>query len=98
MRLRHKLSNGARMREETQRLFPLSTIGSVVQLFRYELTHSDHDPDIVLLSIVAGCIENSLTSPRTGAVSEVGNCILEISGELITCSGWQLALCQCHRF
>ena len=60
------------MREETRRLFPLSTIGSVVQLFRNELTHSHHDPDIVLLSIVAGCIENSMTSPRTGAVSEVG--------------------------
>ena len=66
------------MREETRRLFPLSTIGSVVQLFRYELTHSDHDPDIVLLSIVAGCIENSMTSPRTGAVSEVGIPTLKI--------------------
>lgn len=78
MRLRHKLSNGARMREEARRLFPLATIGSVVQLFRDELTHSDHDPDIVLLSIVAGCIENSMTSPRTGAVSEVGFAALEI--------------------
>jgi len=61
------------MREEERGLFPLATIGSVVQLFRYELTHSDHDPDIVLLSIVAGCIENSMTSPRTGTVSEDGN-------------------------
>ena len=82
MRLRHKLSNRAtrqeRMREETRQLFPLSTIGSVVQLFRNELTHHHHDPDIVLLSIVAGCIENSMTSPRTGAVSEVGFATLEI--------------------
>ena len=78
MRLRHKLSNGARMREEARRLFPLATIGSVVPLFRDALTHSDHDPDIVLLSIVAGCIENSMTSPRTGAVSEVGFAALEI--------------------
>lgn len=76
MRLRHKLSNGAKMREEERRLFPLATIGSVVQLFKYELTLDDHDPDIVLLSIVAGCIENSMTSPRTGSVSEVG--VLEI--------------------
>ena len=78
MRLRHKLSNGARMREEERGLFPLATIGSVVQLFRYELTHSDHDPDIVLLSIVAGCIENSMTSPRTGTVSEVRIVTLQI--------------------
>ena len=76
MRLRHKLSNGAKMREEERRLFPLANIGSVVQLFKYELTLDDHDPDIVLLSIVAGCIENSMTSPRTGSVSEVG--VLEI--------------------
>ena len=76
MRLRHKLSNRAKMREEERRLFPLATIGSVVQLFKYELTLDDHDPDIVLLSIVAGCIENSMTSPRTGSVSEVG--VLEI--------------------
>ena len=69
------------MREEERSLFPLSTIGNVVHLFRLELTDDHHDPDIVLLSIVAGCIENSLTSPRTGTVSEVGNRIFEISGE-----------------
>jgi len=61
------------MREEERSLFPLSTIGNVVHLFRLELTDDHHDPDIVLLSIVAGCIENSLTSPRTGTVSEDGN-------------------------
>jgi len=61
------------MREEERSLFPLSTIGNVVHLFRLELTDDHHDPDIVLLSIVVGCIENSLTSPRTGAVSEDGN-------------------------
>ena len=86
------------MREEERSLFPLSTIGNVVHLFRLELTDDHHDPDIVLLSIVAGCIENSLTSPRTGTVSEVGDRIFEISGETSICSGWQLALCQCHRF
>ena len=66
------------MREEARRLFPLATIGSVVQLFRDELTHSDHDPDIVLQSIVAGCIENSMPSQRTEAVSELGLATLEI--------------------
>ena len=69
------------MREEERGLFPLATIGSVVQLFRYELTHSDHDPDIVLLSIVAGCIENSMTSPRTGTVSEVRIVTLQINDQ-----------------
>ena len=72
------------MREEERSLFPLSTIGNVVHLFRLELTDDHHDPDIVLLSIVVGCIETSLTSPRTGAVSEVGDRIFEISGETTT--------------
>ena len=58
------------MREEERRLFPLSTIGSVVQLFRLQLSGSE-EPDIALLSIVSGCVENSLTSPRIGGVAEV---------------------------
>lgn len=52
------------MLEEDRRLFPLTTIGGVLQLFRHQLTR-DREPDIALLSIVAGCIENSMTSPRT---------------------------------
>lgn len=61
------------MREEERRLFPLTTIGGVVQLFRLQLM-GEEDPNIALLSIVSGCIENSMTSPRTGAVTEVGTC------------------------
>ena len=60
------------MREEERRLFPLSTIGSVVQLFRLQLSGPE-EPDIALLSIVSGCVENSLTSPRTGGVAEVSD-------------------------
>lgn len=60
------------MREEERRLFPLTTIGGVVQLFRLQLM-GEEEPNIALLSIVAGCIENSMTSPRTGAVTEDGS-------------------------
>ena len=63
------------MREEERRLFPLTTIGGVVQLFRLQLM-GEEEPNIALLSIVAGCIENSMTSPRTGTVTEVGTCTL----------------------
>ena len=60
------------MREEDKRLFPLSTIGGVVQLFRQQLT-GDLEPDLTLLSIVAGCVENSMTSSRNITVSPVSN-------------------------
>merc|ERR1711962_279932 len=59
----------ATMRDEDRRLFPLSTIGSVVQLFRHQLTR-EQEPDITLLSIVAGCVENSMTCPRSSSVPE----------------------------
>jgi len=49
------------MREEDRKLFPLTTVASVVQLFRQHLT-SDDDPDLTLLSIVAGHVENCMTS------------------------------------
>lgn len=40
-------------------LFPLEDITSVVKLFKKEL--EKEDPDLVLLSIIAGAIENSMT-------------------------------------
>jgi len=51
------------MREEDRRLFPLVTVGSVVQLFRQQLTGSE-EPDLALLSVVAGCVENCMTTTR----------------------------------
>ena len=51
------------MREELAALFPLDTVGKVTDLFRIELT-SDEEPNLVLLSIITGCIENNLTLAR----------------------------------
>jgi len=52
------------MREEDRRLFPLVTVGSVVQLFRQQLTGGEEEPDLTLLSVVAGCVENCMTAVR----------------------------------
>jgi len=50
------------MREEDRRLFPLVTVGSVVQLFRQQLTGGEEEPDLTLLSVVAGFVENCMTA------------------------------------
>ncbi|KAI4463981.1 menin [Holotrichia oblita] len=41
-------------------LFPLKNISSVVEIFKNQL-ESNHEPDLALLSIIAGAVENSLT-------------------------------------
>jgi len=51
------------MREEDKKLFPLTTVGSVVQLFRQQLTHGS-SPDLVLLSVVVGHVENCMTNAK----------------------------------
>ncbi|XP_023324645.1 menin, partial [Eurytemora carolleeae] len=51
------------MREADQALFPLVNVGRVVQLFRQQLCGKEQ-PDLVLLSIVAGAVEHSLTASR----------------------------------
>lgn len=48
-------------------LFPIKSINNVVQLFRNQL-ESPSEPDLALLSIVAGVIENSLTSRSNAAL------------------------------
>lgn len=47
-----------------ERFFPIQDISEVVQLFKYEL-ESSKEPDLALLSIVVGSIENLLTCNRT---------------------------------
>ena len=42
--------------------FPLKTVGDVLKLFEYEL--SKKEPNLVMLSIVAGEIENSMTNVK----------------------------------
>ena len=43
--------------------FPLKTVGDVLKLFEYEL--SKLEPNLAILSIIAGEIENSMTNCRT---------------------------------
>lgn len=57
--------------ENIQKLFPLQSIGDVVQLFRLHL-ESAKEPNLTLLSIVTGIIENTLTS-KCGTVSAVAS-------------------------
>lgn len=47
-----------------RQLFPLRDISSVVKLFKDEIEKSP-DPDLALLSIVSGAVENSLTCNRS---------------------------------
>lgn len=42
--------------------FPLKTVGDVLKLFEYEL--SKQEPNLAILSIIAGEIENSMTNCR----------------------------------
>lgn len=50
-------------------LFPLKNISSVVEIFKNQL-ESNHEPDLALLSIIAGAVENSLTC-RSGVTVQV---------------------------
>ena len=46
---------------EVSALFPLKTINDVVRLFAHQFDNENREPDLVLLSIVAGYIENSMS-------------------------------------
>lgn len=50
----------ASMTPEERSLFPLKTVSSVVALFESMLRRSDQ-PDLALMSIIAGFVENTLT-------------------------------------
>ncbi|XP_071962600.1 menin-like [Antedon mediterranea] len=60
----------AGFRDAAKRLFPLQDIQSVVELFRLELTTDGHEPNLAMLSLVAGIVENGLTSNRANTVME----------------------------
>ncbi|XP_046388544.1 menin [Ischnura elegans] len=59
----------AGFREMAKDHFPLQDISSVVRLFKEQL-ESSLEPDLALLSIVAGAVENSLTCSRTLTASK----------------------------
>ncbi|XP_069691817.1 menin [Periplaneta americana] len=54
----------AGFREVDRQHFPLEDIPSIVRLFKQQL-ESSSEPDLALLSIVVGAVENSLTCNRT---------------------------------
>ncbi|XP_051169974.1 menin [Leptopilina boulardi] len=54
----------AGFRDEDKALFPLQSISSIVQIFQNQLENST-EPDLALLSILVGAVENSLTCNRT---------------------------------
>lgn len=54
----------AGFRDEDKSLFPLQSISSIVQIFQNQLENSS-EPDLALLSILVGAVENSLTCNRT---------------------------------
>ncbi len=54
----------AGFRERDKRHFPLQNVQSVVNLFRDQLENNE-EPNLTLLSIVVGAIENTLTVNRS---------------------------------
>lgn len=52
-----------------EKFFPVQDISEVVQLFEYEL-EMNKEPDLTLLSIVVGSIENLLTCNRSNVLPE----------------------------
>lgn len=59
----------ALFRERDKKIFPLRNIPCVLQLFKLQLEKND-EPNLSLLSIVIGAIENSLTCNRTTPISQ----------------------------
>jgi menin len=62
-------SNMAGFVDMDQRLFPLQDVASVVEIFKQQLTRV-REPDLALLSIIAGSVENSLTCNRSFTVQK----------------------------
>lgn len=59
----------AGFRDEDKALFPIQSISSIVRIFQNQLQNSS-EPDLALLSILVGAVENSLTCNRTFASQE----------------------------
>jgi menin len=61
-------------RDADKQHFPLRSVQAVLDFFRDHLTHSD-EPNLALLSIILGCIENDLTVNRSLTTAAHGdNC------------------------
>lgn len=53
----------ARFRDIDRALFPIKNIASIVQIFKNQLENNS-EPDLALLSIIVGAVENALTCNR----------------------------------
>ncbi|KAH0566850.1 hypothetical protein KQX54_004813 [Cotesia glomerata] len=60
----------AGLQDEDKALFPVRSISSIVQIFEKQLSNNNSEPDLTLLSILVGAVENSLTCNRTVASPE----------------------------
>lgn len=60
----------ATLKEEDKVLFPVRSISSIVQIFEKQLANNNTEPDLALLSILVGAVENSLTCNRSIASQE----------------------------
>lgn len=67
----------AGFRDKDKALFPIKNVNSVIQLFKNHL-EGNFEPDLALLSIVTGCIENTLTS-RCSATLQISEPVLHNS-------------------
>lgn len=56
--------------DEDKALFPIKDVSSIVQIFHNQL-ESSVEPDLALLSILVGVIENSLTCDRNSVSEDV---------------------------
>lgn len=57
-------------RESLSRLFPIKTIGDLLELFKCQLK-TNTTPDLALLSICLGYVENALTCSRFATQSRI---------------------------
>jgi hypothetical protein len=58
---------GRVLSEESRALFPISTIESLVRLFRTEFVEKTEEPSLALASIILGALEHALTAPQVPA-------------------------------
>lgn len=59
----------AGFRDRDRRHFPLTDVSTVLQLFRDQLEGPD-EPNLALLSVTLGCVENALTMNRSTPTSD----------------------------
>ncbi|XP_794534.2 menin [Strongylocentrotus purpuratus] len=62
----------AGIRDETRKLFPVDNVRAILKIFRSEL-EGDHEPNLTVLSVVVGMVENILTSNRASSQGQAAD-------------------------